>query len=83
MEDDRYENLMSFLQSKGPSAPVPCPFCGTEEGFIIITPRPGNFSVVCPGCNCNGPVCSTPMKAKLAWNNRMSVARKSFVLSLN
>jgi hypothetical protein len=64
---------------------APCPFCGrTDKDPVadydntpcvalhqcIPIPR---FRVECDGCNCTGPVCSTPEEAVAYWNKAKPV----------
>lgn len=45
----------------------PCPFCGHDD-VEIGEVYPNSFSVVCPECECNGPIFPQVMDAIRAWN---------------
>ena len=45
----------------------PCPFCGHDD-VEISDVYPNSFSVVCPECECNGPIFPQVMDAIRAWN---------------
>jgi len=53
---------------------LPCPFCGHDdpyydELFLPEAPAPYYF-LVCPECECEGPMADTELGAAERWNRR-------------
>ncbi len=50
-----------------------CPFCGFDDPYfdeLNILDEPMMVFLVCPECQCEGPVGSTPEEAAEGWNRR-------------
>lgn len=65
---------------------IPCPFCGGRNAYVIERKRHAGkthekttYAVICDyhkgGCGANGGRRSTPLEAKIVWNQRVHLTK--------
>lgn len=56
-----------------------CPFCGNTQADEFKYEDTGYWTILCPSCNSQGPVCVDVEEAYRSWNKR---AEKPLTLSM-